>query len=209
MDADIFPFPDPTDLLADTWHRRLCTVTDWLVLSGDLHQDPELAELQVAGWSACGITHVIDVREEWSDEDVVARHAPEVTYHHLGTHDSGRRQADDWFEAGLEAARAARTDDESRVLVHCHMGVNRGPSMGFRLLLEAGWEPIAALEAIRVARPIAAVLYADDALRHHLGRIGSETTEGARQLAEVESWLDDHPIDVEGIIRRIHRTAIR
>ena len=52
-------------------------------------------------------------------------------------------------------------------------------------------------------------LPADDALRHHLGRIGSETTEGARQLAEVESWLDDHPIDVEGIIRRIHRTAIR
>ena len=209
MDADIFPFPDPADLLADIWHRRLCTVTDWLVLSGDLHQDPHVAEEQIVGWTDSGITHVIDVRDEWSDATLVARHAPEITYHHLGTHDSGHRQADEWFDAGLEAARVARADADSRVLVHCHMGVNRGPSMGFRLLLEDGWEPIAALEAIRVARPIAAVLYADDALRHHLGRIGSETTEGVRQLAEASAWLDDHPIDVEGIIRRINRTAIR
>ena len=208
MDADAFPFPDPAHHLADTWHRRLCPVTDWLVLSGDLHQDPSRAEEQLVGWAGSGITHVIDVREEWSDADVVARHAPHITYHHLGTHDSGRRQADAWFDDGLAASRAARADGASRVLVHCHMGVNRGPSMGFRLLLDEGWDPLDALEAIRMARPIAAVLYADDALRHHLGRIGAETTEGTRQLAQVADWLDDHPLDVEGIIRRINRTAI-
>ena len=208
MDATAFPFPDPAHQMADTWHRRLCPVTDWLVLSGDLHHDPVRAERQVAGWAVAGITHVIDVREEWSDEALVADLAPQITYHHLGTHDAGHRQADEWFDAGLAASRAARADGACRLLVHCHMGVNRGPSMGFRLLLDEGWEPVAALEVIRVARPIAAVLYADDALRHHLGRIGAETTEGASHLADVAGWLDDHPIDVEGIIRRIHRTAV-
>ena len=88
------------------------------------------------------------------------------------------------------------------------MGVNRGPSMGFRLLLDQGMNPISALEAIRSARPIAAVLYAEDALRHHLGRIGTETTEGQTHLTAVQDWLDEHPIDVVGIIRRINRTAI-
>jgi len=44
------------------------------------------------------------------------------------------------------------------------MGINRGPSMGFAILLATGMEPVAALTAIRRVRPIAAISYAGDAL---------------------------------------------
>ena len=44
------------------------------------------------------------------------------------------------------------------------MGINRGPSLGFAILLHWGWDPNEAITAIRDARPIANVWYAVDAL---------------------------------------------
>ena len=64
--------PIRTDDSLELWHRRLCPVTDWLVLSGDLHHQPLLAEAQIAQWCATGITAVIDTRAEWTDADFVA-----------------------------------------------------------------------------------------------------------------------------------------
>jgi len=63
--------------------------------------------------------------------------------------------------AELEA-RAA--DPDAGVLLHCHMGINRGPSAAYAVLLSLGWDPIAAIAVIRAKRPIAAVGYAEDAL---------------------------------------------
>ncbi len=200
---DITPQP-PIHQVADTWHRRLCPVNDWLVLSGDLHEDVDKAVEQIREWEEAGITHVIDVREEWSDEQLVADVAPGITYMHLPTHDHGGAQSDEWFEAGLEAARIAREHPDAKVLVHCHMGVNRGPSMGFRILLDEGVEPVQALEMIRAARPIAAVLYAEDALDHHFNGVDDQATR-----ERLREWMEAHPIDIAGIISRINRTAHR
>jgi protein-tyrosine phosphatase len=61
---------------------------------------------------------------------------------------------------GLVFAETAFESPNGKLLVHCAMGINRGPSMAFRILLELGWEPLAALEAIRSARPIADIGYA-------------------------------------------------
>ena len=55
------------------------------------------------------------------------------------------------------------------MLAHCHMGINRGPSMGFAILLALGWDAEEALDAIHAARPIAFIAYAEDALRWHHG----------------------------------------
>ena len=138
------------------------------------------------------------------DQHFVAEHAPEITYVFLGTHDNGTPQDPRWFDAAIDALTPALDDPEAVILVHCHMGVNRGPSLGLRLLLEQGVKPFEALEAIREARPIAVVLYADDAIRHWFG-VTSRTESGRSIGRMVAAWHRDNPVDTGWIISRIRR----
>ena len=112
-----------------------------------------------------GLTHILDVREEWSDEEHVARSQPQVTYFWQGIPDLGQEVGTQWFDAGVEFALEALADPDNVVLAHCHAGINRGPSIGFAILLALGHDPVEALEMIRQARPIVMVAYAEDALR--------------------------------------------
>jgi len=187
------------------WHRRLCFVNDWIALSGDLDtMNPDLAIAQLAAWDAAGITDIIDVRDEWSDESFVATHAPHINYVHLGTHDDGGWQEDSWFEAGLAIIREVRERGGCAV-VHCHMGVNRAPSMAFRMLLDAGVPTEDALDAIRAARPIAAILYADAAISHHLRSNDIDGEHAAVEKRLVREWHAANPVDTYWVISRIRQ----
>ena len=202
----------PSESDEAAWHRRVCWVSPWLALSGDLHQDNHRAVAQIGQWIDQGVTDILDVREEYSDEVLVADVAPDMRYWWVPTNDRGGHQDPLWFEAGLAAtadlmADAAVTPTTGspvrRVLVHCHMGVNRGPSMGLRLLLAGGWDLIEALDAIRAARPIAAVLYADDALDDHLRLTHASPAVARAEHARLHVWQNRHPIDLARIIGRI------
>ena len=185
------------------WHRQICWVNEQLALSGDLPADEGAAARKLDEWQRSGITHVMDTRGEWNDEDFVARVAPEIGYSWLGTHDNGGEQGDEWFDAGVTAARYVEMTPGSRLLVHCHMGVNRGPSMGLRILLDRGWDITEAIDHIRSARPIEAVAYAEDALDHHHRRSDKpdhKRRDDRRRLAE---WRRTHPLDVVHVIRSI------
>ena len=197
----------PNSAPVEAWHRELCEVTDWLYLCGDLPPNPDLAAEQLEMWRAAGITDIVDVREEWSDAELVADLAPEIRYHHLGTHDNGGTQSPRWFAEGLDALHAALQDPYAKVLVHCHMGINRGPSMGFAFLVDQGWRPVEALAAIRTARPIAAVAYATDALAAHHRRREVGTEHAAQQQREVRAWMSDNDIDTATVIRRIRAAS--
>ncbi len=190
---------------APDWQRRLCVVADGLIVSGDLDPRRPKAINQVAGWLAAGVTDVIDVRGEWSDEELVAEFAPSIRYRHLPTHDNGGAQSDAWFAAGVTAARAAQGAGNSRVLVHCHMGINRAPSMALRIMLDRGWDVVEALDAIRAARPIAAIAYAADAVAHHHRTLGSTTALADRDHRRVRVWHRDNDIDVSTVIRLIRK----
>ena len=191
-----------SDEIAD-WHRRLCKVTDWLFLCGDLPEERQCVRIQLAEWVDAGVTDIVDVREEWTDEKLVRQFAPHVRYHHLGTHDDGGAQDAEWFTAGLTALHDALAHDGAKVVVHCHMGVNRGPSMGFAYLLDQGWSPDVALRAIREARPIAAIAYAKDALdAHHVRREVAED-QRVREQQLVDAWMVDNDVNVATIIRKI------
>jgi len=91
------------------------------------------------------------------------------------------------------------------VLVHCHMGVNRGPSMAFAILLGLGHDPVEALRAIRSARPIAAILYAEDAISWWHRRNGTPETIAYAERRRVREWLRKNEVDVGWIISRIRR----
>ncbi len=116
-------------------------ITDRIATGGDLPWRPDDAAHALAEWEAVGITHVVDNRAEYSDEALVADLAPRIAYLHNGTDDAGGGQPDEWFDRGVQWARAALAHPSTKVLIHCHMGINRGPSLAFAVLLDLAGIP--------------------------------------------------------------------
>ncbi len=176
-------------------------VTSRLLVGGDLHtRDTELAGRQLGELVAVGVTHVVDARVEWSDESWVARSAPGIAYLHHGMDDAGQLVPSAWFDVGVSWALTA-IEQGGTVLTHCHMGINRGPSLGFAVLLAQGWDAVDALDAIRRARPIAWVAYAEDALRWHHGRTGGGQRALAHDRRRLRRWRRDNELDLSAVIR--------
>jgi len=176
-------------------------VTDQLLVGGDLDaRDPRLAALQLAELVDLGVTHLVDVRLEWDDFDYVAENAPEITYLHHGMDDAGQRVPLEWFDEGVRWALDAISGGGT-VLAHCHMGINRGPSLGYAVMLAQGWDPIEAIDTIRRARPEAFVAYAEDALRWHHVRTGASAEQRADDAARLDRWRRDNRVDLESVIR--------
>ena len=193
----------PTD--PGGWWRHPCFAHERLIVTGDLPTDRRAARSQLAKWVRLGVTHIVDVRAEWSDASLVAVHAPHINYVWAGCDDSGGRRADQWFDAMLDGLGDGVLDPSAVVLVHCHMGVNRGPSMALRLLLEQGWDALDGLAAIRTSRPIAAAIYAQDAVDHFHRAHGSSDTVRYSDRRRVSEWLEAKPVDVDWVISRIRR----
>jgi len=186
--------------------RRPCQVIPGIYVCGDLDtQDPQAAVNQLADWTKIGVTDVVDLRGEWSDEKFVAQHAPDMSYWWLGTHDNGGNQTLEWFDSGVDVINKS-VSDGGQVLVHCHMGINRAPSMAFAAMLANGFEVIDALTRIRAARPIANIAYAQDAVIWNGIRNNTPEDLISQHLQEAQFWLNTHPTDVAWVISRI-RTA--
>jgi dual specificity phosphatase 3 len=176
--------------------RRVWTGGD---LPSDLGEEAMLAGLAVI--RDAGITHILDNRIEWSDEEFLQTHAPDLGFLWNGADDMGQRMTDDWFDAGVTFALEALEDPDAEVLAHCHAGINRGPSMAYAILLATGMDPVGALSAIREARPIAAIAYADDALDWWHRQVNAPARKVRRQRLEVARWLRDNRLDFDKIIR--------
>ncbi len=176
-------------------------VTPQLLIGGDLSFDQSMAAGQLEELVAAGVTHIVDVRVEADDADLVAELAPEVGYLHHGIDDAGQRVAADFFDTTVGYAVEA-IDAGGVVLAHCHMGINRGPSLGFAILLHQGWDAIEALTAIRAAREIAYIDYAGDALVWHHERLGHSSSELWHDLERVAEWRKASHLDVVEVIRK-------
>lgn len=178
-------------------HANLHFITDHLAIGGDVSTyDALLSARQLYEIEQLGITHIVDCRIEWDDTALFAEHVPSIGYLHHGMDDAGQEVPAEWFHKALDWIDAA--GPEAVVLTHCHMGINRGPSLGYAVLLHQGWDPIDAMIAIRRARPIANIWYADDALKaHHL----RHNIEPYDDLARLRAWRAANPLDVVRAIR--------
>lgn len=185
--------------------RTLCWVTENIALSGDLPAGTADALAQLEYWEAEGITHEIDLRVEAHDGDFVTANS-NITYIHRGVDDNGGRRDDAWFDETVgDIVGILAADPCARIVVHCHLGVNRAPSMVFASLLEMGWEPLPALRRIREVRPIAGIIYATDAVVWHGVRSGLDHEEIAANVERVRRWFSRNNLDLSWIIRSLHR----
>jgi dual specificity phosphatase 3 len=176
-------------------------VTEFLAVGGDLHYDRERASEQAFELvEVGGITHVLDVRLEAVEP--LWEHFPQVNYQWDGIDDAGQKVPGSWFDHITTWASDA-IDAGGVVLTHCHMGINRGPSAGFAVLLRRGWDPIDALDAVRDARSIAVIAYAEDALEWHLERTETSATERRSTRNHVAKWRAANPLDQVRTIRAV------
>jgi hypothetical protein len=182
-------------------HANAHFVTPQLLVGGDLSFEESMARGQLQELVASGVTHIVDVRVEANDARLVAQLAPEVGYLHHGIDDAGQRVAAEFFDTTVGFAVEA-IEGGGVVLAHCHMGINRGPSLGFAILLHQGWDPVEALTAIRAAREIAYVDYAGDALVWHHERLGNPSSVLVDDLERVSQWRRSNHLDMVEVIRK-------
>ncbi len=181
-------------------------VTPRLAVGGDLAPEFSRARRQLQDLVDAGITHIADLRDEWSDADLVAHWAPEIDYLYHPVQDAGQHIPADWFEQLNEWVSRALADPEAKVLVHCHMGVNRAPSAVFGILLLQGMKVREALAAIRSQRPVAVIDYADDALDWYLERVDAQPRARAGARRSLTMWRTSNEIDKFSVIRQIRAT---
>lgn len=182
--------------------RELCWVSEQLAVSGDLSMRPDEAREQLARWEEAGITDVFDMRGECDDTDFIHAESS-IRSHWFGVDDNGGKRSDAWFVSLTQKCAEVLADPDRKVLVHCHMGVNRGPSALYAVMLVLGWNHLDALRAIRNARPIAGIIYAADAARWHATKQGMTEDEVIAIGDEVEQWLDRNYLDLAYVIRSI------
>lgn len=176
-------------------------VTEFLAVGGDLDYNRKKASEQACELvEVGGITHILDVRLE--AEEPLWEHFPQVSYRWDGINDAGQKVPASWFEQ-ITAWASDAIDDGGVVLTHCHMGINRGPSAGFAVLLRRGWDPVDTLIAIRDARSIAVIAYAEDALERHFQRTGATATERRATRNRVAKWRAANPLDQMRVIRAV------
>ena len=181
-------------------------VTPRIAVGGDLAPEFSRARRQLQELVDAGITHIADLRDEWSDADLVAHWAPQVDYLYHPVRDAGQQIGSDWFEQLEGWVNQALADPQAKVLVHCHMGVNRAPSAVFGILLSQGMTVREALAAIRSQREVAVIDYADDALDWHLERIGAQARARGGARRSLTLWRKANRIDKLAVIRQIRAT---
>jgi len=156
-------WPTLREAARDATNANISRITDRIWTGGD--RGAQSMRGYLAQLESVGITHVIDCRPEGTrDQRTAQTHAPHIGYLLDGQPDNGQKMPDSWFDTGVDFALKALADPGAQVLAHCHMGINRGPSMALAILLATGIEPDDALAAIRRARPVAEISYARDAI---------------------------------------------
>lgn len=163
-------------------------ITDQVATGGDFSYNEDKAMRQITDLMEMEIDLIIDCRQEADDAEVWEQLGQE--YLHLPTNDAhGWSIPPQHFDAAVGAARPV-LEAGGRVFVHCHMGVNRGPSTAYALLLDQRMSATRAFDLIRTERPQAGLAYAEDALEAHLRRKNVERSNHQRRMTALRHHID-------------------
>lgn len=159
-------------------HTFYDDVNDWLSVGGDLDLARDVTgqdfPTTIAQLQAHGVTHVLDLRSEWSDKpEWITAGLPDENYGHIPIVDQwGHIPNEDWFDAveGFVEKFWLNSNEGDRLYVHCHMGINRSPSAAMLALLTVDplLSPMDAFMQVRAVRPVAGMVYAEAVGIRHL-----------------------------------------
>lgn len=162
-------------------------VNDWLSVGGDLDLAAEMTgddfEVTISQLMEHGVTHVLDLREEWDDQELwLEMGLPVENYCHAPIVDDREHTPPEWWFTKIEDFVRwfwANSYEGDRLYVHCMIGVNRGPSAAMLALLtiEPEMHPWHAFTLVREARPCAGLVYSPFVGARHVTKNPSDSYE--------------------------------
>jgi protein-tyrosine phosphatase len=119
------------------------------------------------------ISLVLDCRMSNSHPELY-EHRREIIHVQCGTLDDGQSKTADWFHRGIFVILNELSRRDSRILVHCLLGVSRGPAMIYAILRVLGASASEAeLRIMRAREILRTIKYQSDAERAILDWPGS------------------------------------
>ncbi len=150
-------------------------VTGRIAVGGGIWTDSNMAEVARAG-----VTHIIDMQIEFDDTVVAEPYGIAVLWNAVD--DDFQPKLPKVFHRGVEFARRALDEPETKLLIHCAAGVHRAPMMTLALLCSLGWSIESAMDLIQTRRPV--VDFPDvyvNSVKAYLREVeAGETTRGSR-----------------------------
>ncbi len=150
-------------------------VTGRIAVGGGIWTDSNMAEVARAG-----VTHIIDMQIEFDDTVVAEPYGIAVLWNAVD--DDFQPKLPKVFHRGVEFARRALDEPETKLLIHCAAGVHRAPMMTLALLCSLGWSIESAMDLIQTRRPV--VDFPDvyvNSVEAYLREVeAGETTRGSR-----------------------------
>jgi protein-tyrosine phosphatase len=122
-------------------------VTGRIAVGGGIWTATNMSEVARAG-----ITHIIDMQIEFDDTVLAEPYGIEVLWNAVD--DDFKPKPAEIFERGVEFARAALDEPDTKLFIHCAAGVHRAPMMALALLGSLSWKLPEALQLIQSRRPV-------------------------------------------------------
>jgi protein-tyrosine phosphatase len=122
-------------------------VTGRIAVGGGIWNAENMAALARAG-----VTHIIDMQREFDDTELAQPHHIRVLWNPID--DDFQPKPPEVFQRGVDFAREALDEDESKLLIHCAAGIHRAPMMALAVLCSLSWKLASAMELIEARRPL-------------------------------------------------------
>ncbi|MBV9573821.1 MAG: dual specificity protein phosphatase family protein [Acidobacteriales bacterium] len=122
-------------------------LTGRIALGGGIWNETNMAEVARAG-----ITHIIDMQQEFDDTPLAAVQGIKVLWN--ATDDDFQPKHPALLQRGVDFALEALERDGAKLYIHCAAGVHRAPMMALAVLCSLGWDIDEAMNMIENKRPI-------------------------------------------------------
>jgi len=122
-------------------------VTGRIAVGGGIWTDDNMAAVARAG-----VTHIIDMQIEFDDTPLAQRYGIKVLWNPID--DDFQPKSPKVFQRGVEFAREALDEQDTKLLIHCAAGVHRAPMMALALLCSLSWTLQDAIRLIVARRPV-------------------------------------------------------
>lgn len=133
-------------------------ITQRLATGGRIESAADVEALHEAG-----ITDIINLDDATDDAPLLSGY-PLMRYLHNPTADDGQPKPASWFKTSLDYAMPLLANPgRTKLYVHCHDGIDRGPVTAYTILRAWGFSHEHALLLIRLARPVSLFRYVGDA----------------------------------------------
>jgi hypothetical protein len=127
-------------------HMDMSWVTGRIAVGGGIWNAENMAALVKAG-----VTHIIDMQIEFDDRPLAEPFGVKVLWNPID--DDFQPKPPEVFERGVQFAKKALNEPETKLFIHCAAGVHRAPMMALGLLGALGFKMKDAMRMIETRRP--------------------------------------------------------